>query len=137
MQFVAEYGAATGLQNDHRSIFRYVGTKRAQVAVQIRLRHIEKTVIIERPAAAKMLIQHFNLATRMFEYFYRGSRCFRHEVIVESVRPEKHLRSSRRVRLAVLKPRLECLSGECRNLSLPGHTYRHLGRVAQAGQLRE
>src|SRR5579863_1645391 len=49
---VAKYRAATWLQNDYRRIRAQVRSQRREVAMQIRLGHIEETVVIERPAAA-------------------------------------------------------------------------------------
>ena len=87
---VAEYRTATWLQNDDRRVGKHMRSKRGQVAAQIRLGHIEKTVVIEWPAAAQMLIQDLDSATRVFQNLDCRLRRFWHEVVVECVGPEKH-----------------------------------------------
>src|SRR5579864_2858313 len=124
---VAKYRTATWLQDDHRSVGTHIRSKRGQVAVQIRLGHIEKTVVIKWPAAAQMLIQEFDFATSVFQNFDCRLRGFWHEVVVKCISPKKYLGPRTRTGLATAEPRPERLSREGRNLSLVRNTHQHFG----------
>jgi len=64
-------------------------SERREVPSQIRLRHIEKTVVIKWPAATQMLIENLDPAARLFQHFYRCLRRFWHEVVIERIGPQK------------------------------------------------
>src|SRR5207237_8621358 len=131
-QLCPKYRAATWLQNDDRRVGKNMRSKRGQVATQIRLRHIEETVVVESPAAADMLIQHLNLAACMLQNFYCRLRRFWHEVVVECISPQKHFRPRTWTRFASAEPRPERLRSERWDLSSSWNPHRHFGDVAQA-----
>src|SRR6185436_11501327 len=126
MQFVSKNRAATRFQYDHGDIPQDIRTDRVQIAAQIGLRHIEESVVIERPATAEMLIQYYDFASSLLQDFDRGLRCFRHEIVVERVCPQKDLGPGTRSRPALMKPILEGLGRERRNLPFLWNTRGHL-----------
>src|SRR6476659_6065128 len=82
-----------------------------------------------------MPVQHLHLASCMFENIDCGLSGFRHEVVVERVRPEKNFRTSSWSPSTFLKPRSESFRSEWRNLPFSRNTCCHFGDVTQTRQL--
>src|SRR6185503_20860301 len=86
---------------------------------------------------AEMLIQYYDFASSLLQDFDRGLRCFRHEIVVERVCPQKDLGPGTRSRPALMKPILEGLGRERRNLPFLWNTRGHLRQRPKPWQLRE
>ena len=84
---VAEYRTATWLQNDDRRVGKHMRSKRGQVAAQIGLRHVKKTIVIEWPSATEVPVEDLDPAARLFQNVDRGLRSFRHEIVIEGIGP--------------------------------------------------
>ena len=83
-----------------------------------------------------MLRRNNDLIPCVFEYVHGGLRGFRHEIVIECIRPEQDFRSALRTR-PFSKPRLECHRSKSRDPSLAWHSYSEFRNVSEYGKLRE
>src|SRR5262244_3173540 len=118
MQFVAKNRAATRFQYHHRSTCGDMGSQRGQVAAQIGLGHVEKPIVVERPPAAKVLIENLDLTACVFQNFHGSSSRLRHEVVIERIGPQKDFWPRAWTCFAAAEPCLKRLRRERWNLSL-------------------
>src|SRR5262249_34399620 len=84
-QLVAEGEDAARLEPDYRNSARRAWTERRDDLAKPNARAIEHSLIVERPAAAKLLVRNRNAKAGAFEYFDSGGRDLRLNEIGERV----------------------------------------------------
>src|SRR5260370_6570186 len=99
--------------------------------------HIEHAKVIERATAAEDLSRYHNLVTNSLKHLNCSLSNFGMEVVVESVRPEKHLGLPFIMMITLKEPLLKCAIGKYWDLTLRCYAYHCFYHIPQQWRLNE
>src|SRR5215212_10578152 len=136
-QLITKYRDTARLEAHYRHTFCDVRAQHLEDLPELALGEGKHTEVVERAAAAQVLLWHLDPKTGVFEDLDGGLGDLWVEVIVEGVRPQDHGRPLQVTRAPLAEPLLKRLWGEGRDRTLGGYVGRRLHRVAQERRLGE
>ena len=130
--FVAEHSQATWLQAHHRRSGLDRGFEVVQDIAEKLVGVIEKSIVIERPSAAKRRARHYNAKSGILQDLCGRGRYARMKVVIERIGPENDLGLALVARSSFSEPLFKRCGREFRQIALR----RNAGEAFGPRQLR-